>query len=150
MNFTAGFQSAGNSFYDQLWRYPEWGIGYYSVSLFNDAVCGNPNALYLFVDVPFHHPGKNRWRYSYSLGGGLSYNFRPNNPQDNPWNTLIGSYNNVYIEFGFWVGRNLGKSCYLAEYTPKTDFVRVNLLTVGIMADRYVTFTDAVAAFAGA
>ncbi|MFN3951499.1 MAG: hypothetical protein ACK4KT_03735 [Thermaurantimonas sp.] len=44
MNITAGFQSVGNSFYDQLWRYPEWGIRF-TVS---------PFSMIQYLEIPMH------------------------------------------------------------------------------------------------
>lgn len=45
---------------------------------------------------------------------------------------------------------DIGFDIRLVEPAPKLDFVRANLLTVGLMADRYVRITDQMAAFAGA
>lgn len=47
-------------------------------------------------------------------------------------------------------GWDVGFDIRLVEYAPKLDFVRVNLLTVGVMTDRYFAITDALGAFAGA
>ncbi len=111
LDFRGGYQTIGNNIYDQLWRYPEWGIGYYSAELFSDGILGNPNAVFLYIDVPFYKYNTHRkWNFSYSIGGGLSFNFRPNNPQDNPLNTLIGSYNNVYIDLAFYANYRINNS----------------------------------------
>ena len=111
IDFRAGYQTIGKNVYDQLWRYPKWGIGYYGVSLYNDTLFGVPNAAFLYIDIPFNKWDPNRkWNFSYSIAGGLSFNFRPNNPQDNPFNTLIGSYNNVYIDLGFWANYRINPS----------------------------------------
>ncbi len=111
LDFRVSYQSTGKNIYDELWRYPEWGIAYYGTKLYNDEDFGVPNAVFAYIDVPFNkwNP-KRKWTYSYSLGGGMSYNFRPNNPQSNPINVLIGSYNNVYIDIAFWANRRLNNS----------------------------------------
>ena len=111
IDFRVGYQTVGNNIYNQLWRYPKWGVGYYGVSLYNDTLFGVPNALFAYIDIPFNKWDPNRkWNFSYSIAGGLSFNFRPNNPQINPLNTLIGSYNNVYIDFGLWANYKINKS----------------------------------------
>ena len=109
--FRGSYETSGRNLYSQLWRFPEWSAGYYGVHLYNDTVFGQPNAVFLGIDVPFNKYDPNRkWSYSYSVAGGLSFNFRPNNPQENPWNTLIGSYNNVFIELGFWANYKINTS----------------------------------------
>ena len=111
LDYRMGYQTVGNNIYYQLWRYPEWGIGYYGVKLHNDSVFGIPNAVFAYIDIPFNKWNPNRkWSFSYSLGGGLSFNFRPNNPQTNPLNTLIGSYNNVYIDLAMWANVKMSKT----------------------------------------
>lgn len=111
MDMRGGYQSIGKNVYDQLWRYPEWGVGYYGTKLYNDTAFGVPNAVFAYIDIPFNkwNPNK-RWSFSYSIAGGLSFNFRPNNAQENPVNTLIGSYNNVYIDIAFYANYMLSKS----------------------------------------
>lgn len=109
--FRGSYETSGRNIYSQLWRFPEWSVGYYGVHLYNDTVFGQPNAVFLGIDVPFNKYNPNRkWTYSYSIAGGLSFNFSPNNEVENPWNTLIGSYNNVFIELGFWANYKINTS----------------------------------------
>lgn len=111
IDFRGGYQSIGKNIYDGLYRYPEWGVGYFGVKLYNDTLFGIPNAVFAYIDVPFNKWDPNRkWSFSYSIAGGLSYNFRPNNPETNPLNTLIGSYKNVYIDLGFYANYKLSKT----------------------------------------
>jgi len=111
VDFRVSYQTVGNNIYDQLYRYPEWGVGYYGVKLYNDTIFGIPNAVFAFIDVPFNKWTPSRkWSFSYSIGGGLSFNFRPNDLEINPLNTLIGSYNNVYIDLGLWANYRLSTS----------------------------------------
>jgi hypothetical protein len=103
-------QTTGKDLYSYLWRCPRWTLGYSGTYLNNDTILGTPNAIFLGIDVPFsrYEPGR-KWTFSYMLAGGLSYNFRPNSATDNPWNLMIGSYNNVYVEVGFYSHYNLGR-----------------------------------------
>ena len=103
-------QTTGKDLYSFLWRYPRWFLGYSGHFLGNDSIFGSPNAVFMGIDVPFKRwSGHQKLTFSYVLGGGLSYNFRPNNGRDNPWNTVIGSYNNVYIEVGFYANYRTGR-----------------------------------------
>lgn len=108
MEFRASYKALGYNIYDQLWKYPQWGIGYFNTKLYSEEYLGSPNAVYAFIDVPFkrHEEFKN-WYWSYSIAGGMSFNFRPGNEQDNPLNTMIGSYNNVHIDLGVYTHTRL-------------------------------------------
>ncbi|NJC25906.1 hypothetical protein [Neolewinella antarctica] len=111
IDFRMGSQTTGRRVYQQLWRYPEWGVGYYGVKLYNDEVFGVPNALFGYIDIPGKtFSPERRWTWGYHIGGGLSFNFQPNNPDFNPLNNVIGSYNNVFIDLGFWASHKLSES----------------------------------------
>ncbi|MFN3951496.1 MAG: hypothetical protein ACK4KT_03720 [Thermaurantimonas sp.] len=59
--------------------------------------------------------------------------------------TLGGGLSIHYL----WNQWDVGFDSRLVEYTPRFDFVRANLLTVGLMTDRHFTFTNNLSAFAG-
>lgn len=92
-------QMSNNDSYNQLYHHPVYGIGFYS-GTFSNNVIGNPYALYGFIQVPLksEYP---KWSYDYRIGLGLSGNFKPFDKINNPLNLVIGSKNNVYIDFGF-------------------------------------------------
>lgn len=85
--------------YDLLYNNPIYGIGFYS-STFNTPVIGKPYALYGFFQAPFLTERKNKIEFDYRIGLGLSGNFNPYHDEKNPINLLIGSKNNVFIDFG--------------------------------------------------
>jgi hypothetical protein len=51
--------------------------------------------------MPFSYPNNKKIKFSYFASYGLSYNFNPFDPAENPINVFIGSYRNVYARLGF-------------------------------------------------
>ncbi|MDR1672251.1 MAG: acyloxyacyl hydrolase [Bacteroidales bacterium] len=98
---------------DNLYRYPYYGFGYY-VGNMNRIVLGSggqntqsgqnarskfgkPLAAYVFFGIPFY---RSKWyQATYDISAGFSYNFNAYDPEENPYNLLIGSKNNAYISF---------------------------------------------------
>jgi len=109
LNLKIGWQTRkGGDLYHQLYNYPVYGIGLYS-STFGLAHVGNPYAVYGFVSVPIK-PGINkRWNFNYRISLGLSGRFNPYNEEDNPFNLIIGTKNNVFIDFGGQVNYTLSR-----------------------------------------
>ncbi|MFD2203494.1 hypothetical protein [Shivajiella indica] len=103
-----GFQKGSESIYAKLYRFPVYGIGVYASSFQNEVV-GNPNAVYFFMDIPFSYPSDKRWKFGYYFSYGLSFNFNPYDPIDNPTNLFIGSYRNAFINLGFRASRELNE-----------------------------------------
>lgn len=85
--------------YGLLYSNPIYGIGIYS-STFNTSVIGKPYAVYGFFQAPFLTQRKHAIEFDYRIGLGLSGNFTPYDEEQNPLNLLIGSKNNVFIDFG--------------------------------------------------
>lgn len=90
------WETRKGSVYSSLYRRPRFGFGWYTATFHNDFT-GNPNAIYGFVDVPVLYNPKSRWQWMYGLALGLSYNFKPYDPEQNPINYAIGSRRNSYI-----------------------------------------------------
>lgn len=98
--------SESRSLYDALYRYPYYGIGYYMGNMSNiimssDAQTGfgKPAALYAFFGSPVYR--SRRWTVGYSISAGLSYNFNAYDPTEAPYNVLVGSKRNAYIDLSF-------------------------------------------------
>lgn len=104
-----GWQRHKPNYWDRLYRYPSFGIGFYTADLSGVSIevdgeqinQGYPNALYGFWSVPINR-GK-KWQWQYQLGLGLSYNFVPYDSEGNPYNLIIGSNQNVYVDLGIGV-----------------------------------------------
>lgn len=108
-NLKIGWQSQpGDNLYNQLYNYPIYGIGLYS-STFGLAHVGNPYALYGFVSIPIKSREDKRWNFNYRIALGLSGRFNPYDENRNPFNQLIGTSNNVFIDLGGQVNYRLSK-----------------------------------------
>jgi hypothetical protein len=103
-----GMQTKTGNYYDQLYKFPSFGFGYYMADLSRIKLLdqnsetivdqGYPNAFFGFIKVPLIRGKRLVWNYQF--GGGLSFNFKPYHPESNPGNILIGSQRNVYFEVG--------------------------------------------------
>ncbi|MGK6351000.1 acyloxyacyl hydrolase [Parapedobacter sp. DT-150] len=100
LNLKIGWQTQhGTDIYHQLFNYPIYGIGLYS-STFRKAAIGTPYALYGFVAVPIKPALLRRWDFNYRISLGLASNFEPYDPEHNPFNGLLGTHRNVFIDLG--------------------------------------------------
>ena len=101
LDIKLGFRKANkDDVYATVYRRPYIGLGWYS-STFNNADIGNPNALYFYLNFPFAFEGAKKFTFSYTAAFGLSYNFNPYDPVNNPTNVFVGSYRNCYVHLGF-------------------------------------------------
>ncbi|GJM63622.1 acyloxyacyl hydrolase [Persicobacter diffluens] len=99
-----GKQTFGQHDWEHAYNFPKYGIGLYSATFFNTTgqnvkdYLGRPSAIYGFFEGPFGKKRDSRWLFGYRLGFGLTYNWNPYDPVDNPFQIAIGSKNTVYIE----------------------------------------------------
>lgn len=101
LDIRLGFRrSDPKNVYSNVYRRPYFGLGWYS-STFQKAEIGEPNALYFFLTIPLKFEELKKWTFSYSGAFGLSYNFNPYDPVNNPSNIFVGSYKNCYVHLGF-------------------------------------------------
>ena len=92
------FPTYGNKNWNELYRYPYYGFGYYHSNLGNDKVYGKVNALYSYVKVPFIGRS-NKANLSWQIAFGASYINKHFDIDENPQNLAIGSNLNIYIDF---------------------------------------------------
>ena len=83
-----GQKTFGQSYWEQLYRYPDWGIGYSFTDLGNPKELGQANAIYYYLRVPVLK--KKRFSLSYKISGGLAWL--------NQGNIAIGSHLNLYFD----------------------------------------------------
>ena len=96
-----GFQTSGEKMREQYWKYPTYGVGFYSASFGPADTLGEPSALYVFLGGPFKR--WNRLGFFYEIGVGISYDFVKYDPITNPRNDIIGSTTNVYLSAKFFL-----------------------------------------------
>jgi len=91
-------QTTGDKLWQQLYGYPEYGMGVYSAIFANTKKLGNPIAVYGFLNAPFVKISK--LSLNYELGLGLTFNWNHYDPTVNPGNVAIGADKSVYIDAG--------------------------------------------------
>lgn len=93
-----GAQSTGRKQWQQLHNYPQYGLG---VAFFDlggadaDSAIGAPSSLFFFFGAPIARAGKIRFNIDIELG--LSYDFKPYNPESNPFQDVIGASTNLHF-----------------------------------------------------
>ncbi|MCL4639339.1 MULTISPECIES: acyloxyacyl hydrolase [Olivibacter] len=108
-NLKIGWQTKhGGDVYHQLYNYPVYGVGLYSSTFGLDHV-GDPYAVYGFVSIPIKPRVNRRWNFNYRISLGLSGRFNPYSEDENPFNLIIGTKNNVFIDFGGQVNYTLSR-----------------------------------------
>ncbi|MCX6256919.1 MAG: acyloxyacyl hydrolase [Bacteroidia bacterium] len=94
-NLRVGKSTDGNHEWEQLYRYPSIGIGYYYANLQYPEVLGTVNALYSFIDIPIFKMGPSSLFYNFSFG--LSWLSKHFDEDNNIYNIAIGSHGNVFL-----------------------------------------------------
>lgn len=88
----------GKQYWNQLYKYPYYGLGYYRSNLGNNEVYGYANALYTYIKAPIF--GKsNSANLSWQIAFGVSYLTKRFSIESNPQNLAIGSKFNIYLDF---------------------------------------------------
>lgn len=115
-----GKQTDGRYDWEQVHNFPNFGIAFYTAQFHPGDELGYPNALYGFYRAPFR-----RWSRSalmYQIGFGLTYNWRPYDKTENPFNIAIGSYRTVYIGLGIEYNYYLSSHWVLGAGVEATHF----------------------------
>jgi hypothetical protein len=90
----------GRGLWDELYRFPRMGAGYFYTSLGNNDVFGHAHALFLFMDVPFSSRMK-KFRSFYRIGFGAAWLTKTFDVETNPKNIAISSGINMYVNFRY-------------------------------------------------
>ncbi len=97
-DFTISIKTKGDKYWQQLYRCPELGIGFYHANLGNPDYLGNVNAGYGIIRIPIiQHSAIN---FYYSMAGGVAFLNRPFNVTGNIYNLAIGSKANAFVDLG--------------------------------------------------
>lgn len=91
----------GKHIWEQLYRYPGTGIGYFFCDLGNPKVLGQAHALYGFMNIPVVKVGDNFSLLNYQISFGISYLTKKFDVYENHLNTAVGANLNVYFRLGF-------------------------------------------------
>ncbi len=102
-----GWRNLGPNYYNHLYRYPTFGIGFTSsVNYFPEI--GRPQAFYGFFQIPFSFRlNHQKYNLGYFSQIGIGYNLNPYDSIMNPRNQYIGSNLNAYVHFGIYANYKL-------------------------------------------
>jgi len=134
-----GIETDGRKLWQQLYGYPTWGFGFYSVNFFSPNELGTPSAIYTFINAPLIKRFKH-WSINYEIGFGLTYNWKKFDFETNPFQYAIGSSNTVFIDAGLNADIMLGKRFNFTAGFTFTHFsngaTRVPNLGINLFAPR--------------
>lgn len=112
-------QTVGIKLWEQVYNYPEYGLGLYLVDFHNPEEIGLPIAIYCYFTAPFH-----RWEkftLNYEAGFGVAFNWKNYSPS-NTYNNAIGAKYTVYVDLGIKVEYQLPKRFSLGLGFSLTHF----------------------------
>lgn len=112
IRFTFGKETFGQKYWEQLYRYPDWGVGYSFTDLGNPEELGQANAIYSYLRVPILK--RKKFSLSYKISGGLAYL--------NKGNIAIGSHINLYFDVSIDTKIKLGKQLELINSFGATHY----------------------------
>ncbi len=95
--FRLGVKSYGSKRWQQLYRYPTYGIGLYQ-AWFNpqNNLLGNPTSVFIFFNPSLL--GKEKISFGIDFETGFSFNFLNYDPVDNPDQIAVGSALNIHFQ----------------------------------------------------
>jgi len=93
-----GWQTDGSKEWHHAWNFPTFGIGLYGANYNADEELGTPTSLYGFYEWPLGRPGN--WTFNFLIAFGLTNDWEPYDPVNNPKNTAMGLGRSVHIEVG--------------------------------------------------
>jgi hypothetical protein len=98
LSFRLSKQTVGKKLWEQLYKYPEYGIGLYLADFQNPVEIGYPFGIYGFFNAPFK-----RWRefnFTYEIGFGATFNWKKYDPISNKYNISLGAGQSFLIDAG--------------------------------------------------
>ncbi len=113
-------QTSGTKQWEQLYRYPEYGIGLYVADFFNPEEIGMPIAAYGFLNAPFAR--KEKLTFNYEIRFGATFNWRAFNPLTNQYNISIGAGESFLIYAGLNLQYQLSRKLELEAGLGLTHF----------------------------
>ncbi|MBN1414433.1 MAG: acyloxyacyl hydrolase [Bacteroidales bacterium] len=109
LNFSR--KTKGRNDWEQIYKYPEYGLSLFYSTLGNDRVFGHEIALYPFFK--YHIYSRNRLAFDNQIGLGISYVTRKFDMESNYQNIAVGSYFNIHFNFKLDLEYQFYKNCHL-------------------------------------
>lgn len=112
LQLNVGKETYGQTYWDQLYRYPDWGGGFYYANLGNNEEMGAANAIYGYINIPLIL--RKKFEVRYNISGGLAYLTKGN--------VAIGTHLNLYFDVNINTRFLLSKRLYLVNAFGATHF----------------------------
>jgi len=94
-------QTTGKSLWEQYYRYPQYGVGFYAARFFHNKYLSVPVALYGTYKAPIKKWDK--LSLNYNAGLGLTFNWESFNPAESNYNISLGAELSSYIDAGVFL-----------------------------------------------
>ena len=110
IEFRMGFRTYGTEAWQQLHKFPKYGIGIHHADQIKDGrdtIIGNPVSVFWFYNAPLLRYG--RLSLNTNLSVGLSYMSVIFDPVENPLNDLVASHINLYFDCNLNLGIELAE-----------------------------------------
>jgi len=105
-----GIQTIGKKSWQQVNNYPRYGAGIHYADEIRDkgdTTLGNPLSLFIFYQASWAQFG--RFSLNTNVSAGLSYNPVVYHPVKNPFNDVVGSHINLFLDANLFLGIRLGE-----------------------------------------
>lgn len=103
-----GVSAGGDSWQDIVYGMPYYGVGIYSANILRKKDLGLPFSVYLFQGATFKRFSP-RLALNYEWNLGMSFNWKPYDPFDNPENIALGSSANVHVALNAYLNWTLSR-----------------------------------------
>ncbi|MBN1252306.1 MAG: acyloxyacyl hydrolase [Bacteroidales bacterium] len=106
-----GFRTKGDKNWQQIYKYPTLGLGYYYADLGNPDLLGKVNAIFPYISIPIIE--SNKFILSYKFSEGIAWLNKKYDLYDNKYNIAIGSHLNVYINLSLESKLKIAKKTFI-------------------------------------
>ncbi len=118
-------ETIGKNYWQQIFKYPEYGVSLYYSTLGNNEILGKEIALTGFFRVNFI--SRSRFRFYNRTGAGFSYVSRKFDFDDNFLNVAVGSHFNMHFNFRLGVNFSLSEKIELNTGLSFDHFSNANI-----------------------
>lgn len=119
------FRFHPNSYWGQLYPYAYQGIGVAYTSFFNASELGNPVNVYVFQGSQIARLSP-RLTLDYEWNFGASFGWKKYNAETNPYNDVVGSKINAYLNIGVYLNWRLAPQWHLTAGIEATHYSNGN------------------------
>ena len=123
LNFSK--RTTGKNDWEQLYRFPEYGISLFYSTLGNDQVYGREIALFPFFK--YHLYSRKGFSFDHQVGLGIGYVTKKFDMEENYRNIAVGSHMNIHFNFGLDLKYLLAKKYQLCTGISFDHFSNGNL-----------------------